>query len=79
MKTIQDYMKDPRITGDPEMTKALEPIREIHAIRLKLQDERAGMTAVEYNKMAEVSLAKRGLHLCRDLAGQGRVVSAITP
>jgi hypothetical protein len=37
MKTIQDYMNDPRIFNDLAMAKALEPIREIHAIRLTLR------------------------------------------
>jgi hypothetical protein len=47
MKTVQDYLNDPRIKSDPWMVGALEPIREIHAIRLKLQDETAGMTTAE--------------------------------
>jgi hypothetical protein len=47
MKTVQDYMNDPRITGDPEMMAAPEPIREIHAVRLKYHDETAGMTVDE--------------------------------
>ena len=47
MKTFEDYINDPRILGDPEMTEALEPIREIHAARLMLQDETAGMNTVE--------------------------------
>jgi hypothetical protein len=72
MKSVQDYMNDPRITNDPEMMAAMEPIREIHAIRLKVQDETAGMTAEERNKRAEVSLAKRGLSICYDLVGQGK-------
>jgi hypothetical protein len=38
MKTIQDYLNDPRILNDPCMAGALEPVKEIHAIRLKLQD-----------------------------------------
>jgi hypothetical protein len=32
MKTVQEYM------NDPDMAGALEPVREIHAIRLKIQD-----------------------------------------
>jgi hypothetical protein len=72
MKTVQEYMNDPRITNDPEMMAAMEPIREIHAIRLKVQDETAGMTAEERNKRAEASLAKRGLSICYDLVGRGK-------
>ncbi|MDR3130672.1 MAG: hypothetical protein LBU18_03925 [Treponema sp.] len=73
MKTVQDYLNDPRITNDPEMMAAMEPIREIHAIRLKIQDETAGMTAEERNKRAEASLAKRGLSICYDLVGRGKI------
>jgi hypothetical protein len=72
MKSVQDYMNDPRITNDPEMMATMESIREIHAIRLKIQDETAGMTAEERNKRAEVSLAKRGLSICYDLVGRGK-------
>jgi hypothetical protein len=77
MKTVQEYMSDPRLLKDPDMAKALEPIREIHAIRLKLQDETAGMTPEEvadfYNKKAEAFLAPRGQTLCYDLVGQGKL------
>ncbi|MDR1899222.1 MAG: hypothetical protein LBQ55_04365 [Treponema sp.] len=51
MKTVQDYMNDPRILNDPCMEGALEPIREIHAIRLKLQDEYAGLSVEEETKL----------------------------
>jgi hypothetical protein len=47
MKTVQEYIKDPRILNDPCMVGALDSIKKIHAIRLKLQDEYAGMTAEE--------------------------------
>jgi hypothetical protein len=47
MKTIQEYMNDPRLLNDPGMAEALEPVREIHAARLMIQDETAGMTAVQ--------------------------------
>jgi hypothetical protein len=47
MKTIQEYMNDPRILNDPDMAGALDPIREIHAIRLELQDETRDMTSEE--------------------------------
>jgi hypothetical protein len=46
-KTVKDYMNDPRILNDPGMAEALEPVREIHAIRLKIQDETANMTTAE--------------------------------
>jgi hypothetical protein len=48
MKTVDDYLHDPRITGDPEMTGTLPLIRELHAIRLKQHDETAGMTCEQY-------------------------------
>jgi len=43
MKTINDYMNDPRLLAD----SSPEPVKEIHAARLKIQDETAGMTAAE--------------------------------
>ena len=77
MKTVQDYLKDPRILNDPDMIGALEPIKEIHAIRLMLQDERAGMTPeeeIEYlNKKAAAFLAQIGKTLCYDLIGKGKM------
>ena len=77
MKTITEYLNDPRILDDPAMAEALEPIKEIHAIRLMLQDERAGMSPeeeVEYlNKKAEEFLAPMGKSLCFDLIGQGKL------
>jgi len=70
-KTVKDYMNDPRILEDPEMMTAPECIREIHAIRLKLQDEAAGMTPEEHadhvNKKGKAILAEWGLtHLYAD-------------
>jgi hypothetical protein len=47
MKTIQDYMNDPAIADEPL------PVREIHAARLMIQDERKGMTAREFSQAAE--------------------------
>ena len=38
-KTVSDYLKDPRLLNDKGMADAPECIREIHAIRLKIQDE----------------------------------------
>jgi hypothetical protein len=46
MKTIEDYMNDPAIADEPR------PVREIHAARLMIQDERKGMTATEFGKAA---------------------------
>jgi hypothetical protein len=31
MKTVQDYMNDPRILNDPGLMAAPEELREIHA------------------------------------------------
>ena len=77
MKTVQDYLNDPRILNDPGMAESLEPIKEIHAIRLMLQDETAGMKIEEevafHNKKAEAILSTMGLTLCYDLAGQGKI------
>jgi hypothetical protein len=79
MKTIDDYLNDPRILNDPDMVGALEPIREIHAIRLKIQDEVSGMTVEEevayINKKARDALAARGINAqFVNLAGQGKLI-----
>jgi hypothetical protein len=64
-KTVKDYMNDPRILEDQEMMEAPECIREIHAIRLKHQDERAGMTPEEHvnyvNQKAAAFFARSGM------------------
>ena len=79
MKTVKEYMNDPRMLNDPGMAKALEPIKEIHAIRLMIQDETAGMSAEEkaaYHKQgAEALFASLGLPPPKyeNLSGQGRV------
>jgi len=72
-KIIHEISRINDLSGEPEMMAALELIREIHAIRLKLQEETVGMTAEEYNKRAEISLAKRGISLCYDLSGTGKL------
>jgi len=76
MRTVQDYLNDHRIFDDPFMADASEPVREIHAIRLKIQDEIAGMTLTEridfLNREAEVFLAPMGKFLCYDFAGKGK-------
>jgi len=42
-KTIDDYLNDPDLANEPEA------LREVHAIRLKIHDERRGLMAAEYN------------------------------
>ena len=70
-KTVSDYINDPRILEDSEMEDVPECIREIHAIRLMLQDETTGMTTEEHinyiNRKAEAFMEKHGLmHLYID-------------
>jgi hypothetical protein len=59
-KTVKDYMNDPRILNDRGVMEAPRCIREIHAIRLKIQDETVGMTPAErteyYNKRSAAFL-----------------------
>jgi hypothetical protein len=66
-KTVKDYMNDPRILSDRGVMEAPRCIREIHAIRLKQQDETAGMTAEELNeyfiKKSAPFLARYGIIL----------------
>ena len=79
MKTVQEYMNDPRMLNDPGMAGALEPVKEIHAIRLMIQDETAGMNAAEkaaYHKQgAEALFASLGLPPPKyvNLSGQGKL------
>ncbi len=79
MKTVKEYLSDPRMLNDLEMAVALEPIKEIHSIRLKIQDETANMTTAEkiefLNKEAEAFLAPMGKSLYYDLAGRGKLDS----
>jgi hypothetical protein len=81
MKTVDDYMNDPRLLGDPGMAEALAPVKKIHAIRLKIQDEFEGMTTAEkialLNKEAEAFIAPLGKSLCYDLAGMGKLIPRI--
>ncbi|WP_461248967.1 hypothetical protein, partial [Treponema sp. R6D11] len=79
MKTVADYLNDPRILNDPAMAGALEPIRRIHAIRLKMQDESAGMTVEERSAMhkenANAFFASLGLPPPQyvNMTGQGKL------
>jgi hypothetical protein len=47
VKTIKDYMNDPAIADEPLL------VREVHAARLMIQDERKGMTAREFSEAAK--------------------------
>jgi hypothetical protein len=73
MKTVKDYLKDPRMLSDPDMAKAMKPVKEIHAIRLMIQDEKARIGETEYNKRLRASLAQRGISICYDLTNQGKM------
>jgi len=79
MKTIADYLNDPRILNDPQMDGALEPVREIHAARLMIQDETAGMTTAERSAYHKQNIAaffsSLGLPSPQyvNLAGQGKM------
>jgi hypothetical protein len=78
MKTVDDYLNDPRITGDPEMMNAIPLIRELHAIRLKQHDETEGMTDEQYcnyvHDRAAAFYAMYGITLIRATvqAGDGK-------
>jgi hypothetical protein len=79
MKTIQDYLNDPRMLNDPDMAGALEPVKEIYAARLMIQDETAGMTTAEkaayHKKNATALFSGLGLPLPEyvNLSGQGKL------
>ncbi len=72
-------MNDSRMLNDPQMAETLEPVRKIHAIRLMIQDETAGMNAVErtayYHEGAAALFASMGLAPPKyvNLSGQGKV------
>jgi hypothetical protein len=78
MKTVQDYMNDPRILNDPGLMAAPEEMREIHAIRLKQHDETADMSAAEksiyYRQKAVALFAGTGTAPeIVNYAGQGKL------
>jgi hypothetical protein len=77
MKTVQDYLSDPRILNDPGLMAGTEEVREIHAIRLKQHDETFGMTAAEeadyYTRKATALFADTGIaSTFVNFAGQGK-------
>ena len=65
MKTVQDYLNDPRITSDSSLMSCPEEILTIHAIRLKQQDETMGMSyeekAMFHRIKTEAAFASLGL------------------
>jgi hypothetical protein len=77
MKTVQDYMKDPRILNDNGLMDGPEEIRVIHASRLKIQDEIAGMSTkgrIDFlNRRAAASLAKMGMHIFHTMQENGQL------
>jgi hypothetical protein len=77
MKTVQDYMNDPRILNDKGLMDGPEEIRVIHASRLKIQDETAGMSTkgrIDFlNRRATASLAKMGMHLFHTVPENGKL------
>jgi hypothetical protein len=77
MVFLQDYMNYPRITDDPALKDSLELSKEIHAIRLKVQDENRGLSVDEINRRAETTLASWGISLCRDRPGRGKIRAAV--
>jgi hypothetical protein len=72
-------MNDPRILDDTGLMNGPEEIRIIHASRLRLQDETAGMTTAERSaylrKKTEAAFAQYGLPPPEfaDFAGQGKL------
>ncbi|MDR2510490.1 MAG: hypothetical protein LBC77_07595 [Spirochaetaceae bacterium] len=47
VKTFEEYYNDPDIIHEPSA------LREIHAIRLKIHDERQGLSVKEYNDIVD--------------------------
>jgi hypothetical protein len=75
MKTIDDYLNDPRILEEPETD---EPVKKIHAARLMLQDETAGMSVEDkvafINAKGKATLARLGLSpKFVNFSGQGKL------
>jgi Zn/Cd-binding protein ZinT len=74
MKTINDYLNDPSLVDEPEA------LREVHAARLKIQDETKSMTAEEkkayYHDGAAAFFAQLGITpKYADFSGQDKLKS----
>jgi hypothetical protein len=72
MKTINDYLNDPSLVNEPMA------LREVHAARLKIQDEIKDMTAEEkktyYHDGAAAFFARLGITpKYANLSGQGKL------
>ena len=84
LKTIQEYLNDPRITGDSEIMSGPDEIRIIHAIRLKQQDETVEMSFEEkiefHRKKTSAVFANLGLPSPEymNLTGKGKLGSEAT-
>jgi hypothetical protein len=77
MRTIDDYMNTPEIAKEPMF------LREIHAARLMLQDETAGMSVQEkcdyLNNKERESLARHGITPeFVNLSGEGKLRPRVT-
>jgi hypothetical protein len=77
MKTIKDYMNDPRILDDKLLMDAPDPVREVYAARLRNQDEH-NVLSPEYadhcHKTAASLFAQFGITPeYANLSGQGKL------
>jgi hypothetical protein len=79
MKTMQDYLNDPRITQDKGLMSGPPELVPIHAARLQIQDETAGMSVqerVDYlNHKAAAILAPMGIKISPGFPGQGKLAA----
>jgi hypothetical protein len=67
-----------RTIATPEEDRLrLEEVQKIHDIRLQLRDELSLMTMEEFNQHVEDLLAERGMHLCWNREGMGRVAEPL--
>ena len=66
MRTFEDYMNTPELAEEPVF------LQEIHAARLKIQDETKDMTAAEravyYNRAAEFLTCKSSQQITEAVA-----------
>jgi len=56
-ETLANYLHDPRILEDKELVEAPACVKRLHAIRLRIQDKTAPMTAVERDNYYRASRA----------------------